>query len=482
MCLSGTDVLELCKENSINRHDGYLYSHCFNKLKRLSKLEDDFRTGCEKFDAEKAELKRQVHISEVVATTSNKSTPSKNNKRKIVQTPTPKKFKVSKPTATTPRQNFTPIAPKNVRISVQYASQVKTANITNDDIKKICKALVNRRSFKDIAKLCAKKHYSLLRNSDTLDLLSVNFDNIANELKEKSCLFFRVLNSISNAANRDGINPAVVFCGASLLRLRNPSLGRLHHAVCLMLDQGGTTDEHCAATKTCKQLLDKLAEKDGICVSLYIRKCGANSFIVSFESHSVTLNSENIPTSLLPFVNFDMLPACDNLKLSLPVYVNSGHLHVIANASKLCTSEEVYSVSSTTNQVSTIDNGSYGDPLHSSEFLKCIGDLSKRPDTVLFDIIGDNFDLTISPNYMTSEKQRQSLHWFLYLALEKRVVGNHLPNNGPKANIAKLPSSTFIPSIDEIESLKSDFVYHMCKTAVKYLKFLQPFGSCLPQY
>ena len=52
-----------------------------------------------------------------------------------------------------------------------------------------------------------------------------------------------------------------------------------------------------------------------------------------------------------------------------------------------------------------------------------------------FEIIGDNVDWTKSPSHMTRERQRQRLHWFINLAVYRRITNNALPDIAPKDNI-----------------------------------------------
>ncbi|XP_053407578.1 uncharacterized protein LOC123533412 [Mercenaria mercenaria] len=99
-----------------------------------------------------------------------------------------------------------------------------------------------------------------------------------------------------------------------------------------------------------------------------------------------------------------------------------------------------------------------------------------------FDIIGDNFDISVNPNEMTKDSQRQSLHWFLYCKLQKRVHADHLPDNGQTANISEVPNSVYVPTSTDSNTMKSDFVYYMAKTACQYIDFLKPSESVLEDY
>ena len=119
-----------------------------------------------------------------------------------------------------------------------------------------------------------------------------------------------------------------------------------------------------------------------------------------------------------------------------------------------------------------------------SSYLSSFVESVSSEEEIPFEIIGDNFDLTISPSYMTSEKQRRSLHWFLNVGIQRRVIGLHLPDNEPKADILTVPNADFLPTPDDLYQLESNFTFHIIKTMVKYLEFLQPYTpsvpSCIP--
>jgi hypothetical protein len=99
--------------------------------------------------------------------------------------------------------------------------------------------------------------------------------------------------------------------------------------------------------------------------------------------------------------------------------------------------------------------------------------------TARFEVIGDNLDLTISPTLMSKERQRKSIHWFLNIALCKRVLSD-LADECPKADILKVPNTAFIPSVDDCVALENDMIYHIVKILCKHVKCLQQFESSVP--
>lgn len=75
------------------------------------------------------------------------------------------------------------------------------------------------------------------------------------------------------------------------------------------------------------------------------------------------------------------------------------------------------------------------------------------------DFIGDNIDITRSPSQMSVERRRQSWHWFLLVALEKRVQDPTLDDTHPIADISQVENSLFIPNLEESAFLEGNFIY-----------------------
>lgn len=96
-----------------------------------------------------------------------------------------------------------------------------------------------------------------------------------------------------------------------------------------------------------------------------------------------------------------------------------------------------------------------------------------------FEVIGDNLDLTISPTSMTKERQRKSIHWFLNIALCKRVLSD-LPDECPKAEVMKVPNSVFIPNTGDCQALENDMIDHIIKILCKHVKCLKQFQASIP--
>lgn len=98
-----------------------------------------------------------------------------------------------------------------------------------------------------------------------------------------------------------------------------------------------------------------------------------------------------------------------------------------------------------------------------------------------FEIIGDNVDLMKSPSAMTKEKQRQSLHWFLLIGLQKRVL-SELPDSVPKHDILTLPNATFLPDEDDNKLLEHHMAFHIMRVLTKYVDCLKEYSTSIPDH
>ena len=83
---------------------------------------------------------------------------------------------------------------------------------------------------------------------------------------------------------------------------------------------------------------------------------------------------------------------------------------------------------------------------------------------------------------MTKTHQVQSYHWFLLLGVQRRFMDMNLPDDVPRADILSMPTSAFVPSKAECESLENDMIYHIIKTATRYIPALKEFQNCVQPY
>lgn len=92
---------------------------------------------------------------------------------------------------------------------------------------------------------------------------------------------------------------------------------------------------------------------------------------------------------------------------------------------------------------------------------KRVLETSGTRDLKTSEIIGDNFDISKCPSNISKEKQRKSLHWFLLIGLQKRIIGNSLSNQPPSLSISDVTNGVFIPTHLDCEFLEQNCLFHM---------------------
>lgn len=99
-----------------------------------------------------------------------------------------------------------------------------------------------------------------------------------------------------------------------------------------------------------------------------------------------------------------------------------------------------------------------------AKYMKYRSQLSEaRP----YEIIGDNFDILVSPNKMSIDQQRKSWHWFLLVTTQKRITGHHLPNDKPIVdNIRQFESQNWLPSPQDIAGFEAKADFHITQCEV----------------
>ena len=151
-------------------------------------------------------------------------------------------------------------------VVVQYPSQQIAKNVQDPVVVKLCKAIVknrfseivkiifNSRQFtehvsatiqKKIAKeICAtvsKTSGPQLRNASPHALQSFKWEEIGKQMQLTAPLFHSILQAASGKSFQT--SPPLVYTAASMLKIRNPEMSRLHYVVGLLLDEGGCKDK-----------------------------------------------------------------------------------------------------------------------------------------------------------------------------------------------------------------------------------------------
>ena len=110
-----------------------------------------------------------------------------------------------------------------------------------------------------------------------------------------------------------------------------------------------------------------------------------------------------------------------------------------------------------------------------------ISESSLSPSTSVpctYVIVGDNLDKTISPRYMRSDHQRQSIHSFhMYAALD-RVNTLDLSADHPVGDISTTPLTEFLPSPADCKVLRENDAVLLGRIVAKKLSF-RVFEDCV---
>ena len=94
-------------------------------------------------------------------------------------------------------------------------------------------------------------------------------------------------------------------------------------------------------------------------------------------------------------------------------------------------------------------------------------------------IVGDNLDKTISPRYMRSDHQKQSIHYFHMYASLDRVNAIDLPADHPVGDISTTPLTEFLPSPADCKVLLENYAVFLGHVVVKKLLFFIVFEDCV---
>ena len=104
------------------------------------------------------------------------------------------------------------------------------------------------------------------------------------------------------------------------------------------------------------------------------------------------------------------------------------------------------------------------------------------PTQCTYIVVGDNLDKTISPRYMRSDHQRQSIHYFhMYAALD-RINAVDLPTDHPLGDISITPLSAFLPSPADCKELRANYAVLLGRIVVKKLSYFKVFEDCVVRH
>lgn len=374
---------------------------------------------------------------------------------------------------------------------------------------------------------------------DAKQLLSFELLKVLEEWKAKAPLFLKIITSAitSNPVLQDKHKINLAFAGSALLRSRNQKMSAISHIVGLLLDYGGANDETiqrlcCLGVSVSsdavylkkkeisklhdQQIADTLTEYKSTLLDIEISKsilesieelnCKADTCTLGatdLESHPCTqeLSSVEVQDVLLQ----EITPIAEKIVYSNPILSDESSQASlttgISDIMMICKNTEnvnllklppkntedrlqYHSESSTLNTgqlesvcINTADTKNT--KKYTEEFSK--RNMSKIQNKVKTEIYGDNCDLRVNRSHQSKDQKAKDFHWFIALAAEQRVKGEHLSEERPQKPISMVSNEEFLPSAADNNGLQECFSHHVQKVLVENINCLNKFDKITPQ-
>ena len=94
-------------------------------------------------------------------------------------------------------------------------------------------------------------------------------------------------------------------------------------------------------------------------------------------------------------------------------------------------------------------------------------------------IAADNLDLLINPHFISGSRQRQSLHWFIEVEIDKRITADNLATS--IEHDKQILCSSWLPTNNEIDTFQHNLNYHILKVLIKFT-FISQYEHLIPQH
>ena len=99
-----------------------------------------------------------------------------------------------------------------------------------------------------------------------------------------------------------------------------------------------------------------------------------------------------------------------------------------------------------------------------------------------FIISFDNLDVQVQRKNMTMHSQNQDFHWVNHQMVENRVPGMQLDSQKPKANLQEVSNLKFIPSMEDQQRQRSNYITLASRILVQYFNVLEPLKDACVQH
>ena len=98
-----------------------------------------------------------------------------------------------------------------------------------------------------------------------------------------------------------------------------------------------------------------------------------------------------------------------------------------------------------------------------------------------FRLVGDNINWSVGVHDQRRDHRSRMFHAFGSTVLVQNVSFDHLCDVTPQMHCSVAPVQLFIPSLDEINAIKEEYVKIVTKVAARHIPLFQAFTECLPK-
>ena len=294
----------------------------------------------------------------------------------------------------------------------------------------------------ELIHLSSRETNSYLR--DHAGIKSFSLSNVIEEWKEKTPTFLKMLDTcISNPSHNrnkfkkdDALLPGLVSAGCKLLSIFNKDMNVFQHLNSLVLWKGG-----------CKKSAFSRLNATFDCLSYQATLNLADKLGKDWDK-DILLWQEQVTTDAAR--ELSLLHEKNNIKESLDLLDGDPErmVSLILELSDVETALE--------NHRECMNPGYY--------------------------FVGDNVDMRTKVRNMTMANQHKDHHMYQICAYQNRISGNHLDNTVPKADINKVPFSTFLPDEMDSEKLASEFTHRVAKMWCQFIPHFNIYSPGLPPY
>ena len=99
-----------------------------------------------------------------------------------------------------------------------------------------------------------------------------------------------------------------------------------------------------------------------------------------------------------------------------------------------------------------------------------------------FVISFDNLDIRVQRKNMTMQAQNQDFHWINHQMVENRISGANLDSQRPIANLQEVSNLKFVPSIEDQQRQRTNYIILASRIMVNYFKALEPLKEVCVQH